>query len=70
MRKVKTNLFTVAVYSPKGKLERYRSMRLIAGNLFEYGSVVTMTPDNLPFKNRQYTVIGREPEGTPKVQVR
>ena len=67
---MKDNLFRIAVHSPKGKLERYRSLRLMSGQLNVVGAVVSLTADSVPFSPRTYVVIGKDREGVPQVKVR
>lgn len=67
---MKDTLFSVAIHSPKGKYERTRDMRLMSGRLHVIGEIVTLAPDSLPFRTRQYTVIGKEADGRPIVKVR
>ena len=67
---MKDNLYRVAVHNPKGRLERYRMMRLMSGQLHVTGAMVTLTKDSTPFSPRVYRVLGKDSEGVPMVQVR
>ena len=61
------NLVTIGQCNPKGRFERKRKLRLMSGLLDAVGSLVTLAKDEIPFKPRQYRVVGKHHDGTPLV---
>ena len=63
------NLRRVAVCGPKGRFQRYRTLRVLGGRIHLTGETVTLAVDSIPFEGKKYQVIGCEKDGTPRVRL-